>query len=322
MPAFNRLRIFLAVASTVVFSSSTLLAETELFTTHGSWIPVLVDYDAGSIVTNGGGTVVQPNLYNNNQADFGFRGGLRGLRSIAGTTKKLEFSVNLAGINTMASSTDTFFDPNASTTVWLANLDGNAFLATPDGGHATFSLDSDVLHYSEYIGIRNRWDSADMEIGFGFSHMGFDQDFSLNAAFSTGSTGQYIEDLDTDYFGGQIRTSRTRHLLGRNVNIDLNLGLYGMNGDYRGTSIFRNGVGTIVNTSNRTDTIKKLATTVELNLSVDSNFRGIYIRPGLQFKYISDMVEIEHPQTITLSEPVRMATDGAFIFGTNLQILL
>lgn len=216
--------------------------EIDIYT--GSWIPFLPDYDAGSIVTNGGGTVVQPNVFNDHQIDYGREVGIRGLHRFEPTRTMIEFDLNIAGVDSLGSHRS-IADPNAATTVSLANLQGNNFLATPDGTSATFALDSDVLHYSEFIGLRDRFDLRGyglglFDVGVGFSHQGFQQDYSLLVnPIDGGLVGQYLEDLDTNYIGGEIRSTFTKCIHNHVVMLDVNIGIYDMDADYEGTSIFR-----------------------------------------------------------------------------------
>lgn len=70
------------------------------------------------------------------------------------------------------------------------------------------------------------------------------------------------------------------------------------------------------------ETLKKTAATVDVALRYDSSIKGILVRPGISFTYISDMVAIEHPQTLTAVRPTSLTTDAAYILGLNLEIML
>ncbi len=324
---FSHLLVLAVVLAVSVTTGRNASAQSEIDVYGGLWLPFLPDYNAGSIVTNGGGSVLVPNVFNDDQIDAGGQIGLRGLHRFLPTRTMVEFDVNIAGVDSMGSSS-TIADPNAASTVWLSNLQGNAFLATPDGTSATFSLDSDVLHYSEFIGLRDRFDLRDwglglFDIGCGFSHLGFEQDFVLDVApINGGLSGQYVEELDTHYVGGDIRSTFNQCWNGRWVRFDLNLGIYDMDGQYDGTSYFRNAVGTVFDSARVIDELKKTAFTVDVGLRVDTNVRGVLVRPGIHLKYLSDMVSINHPQTNVAAIPATLSTKEAYILGLNVEIML
>ena len=301
-------------------------AQSEFDLYGGFWIPFLPDYKAASIVSNGGGTVLRPNLVNDTISDVGGQIGLRGLYHFAPTRTMLEFDVNVAGIDRMGSR-ESFADPGPTSTIWMANLTGNAFLATGDGDTATFTRDSDVLNHSQYIGLRDRFDLCPygiglLDIGFGFSHMAYDQDHDFLGEFSSDLSGQYLEDVDNDYYGVDIRSTITRAMGGRPVKLDFNFGTYDLDGSYDGTSVFRNAGGTVINTARVVDSLSKTAYTVDLAMRVDAQWGRVLVRPGISVKYISDMVSINHPQTTAAAIPASIGTDDAFVLGVNLELML
>ena len=317
--------LMLAVAM-IALGQNQASAQSEIDVYGGFWIPFLPDYNAASIVSNGGGTVLQPNLVNDDQSDVGGQIGIRGFYRFAPTRTMVEFDLNVAGIDRMGSR-ESFADPGPTSTIWMANLTGNAFLASGNGETATFTLGSDVLNYSEYIGLRDRFDLCPygiglLDLGFGFSHMAYDQNHDLLGEFSSGVSGQYLEDVDNDYYGLDIRSTITRALGGRPVKLDFNFGIYDMDGSYDGTSIFRNAGGAVINTARVVDSISKTAYTVDLAMRVDAHWGRVLVRPGISLKYISDMVSINHPQTIAAASPVSIGTDDAFVLGLNLEMML
>lgn len=209
----------------------------------------------------------------------------------------------------------------------MANLAGNAFLASNNGETASFALSSDVLNYSEFIGLRDRFDLCSygiglLDLGCGFSHMAYDQDHDLLGQFASGLSGQYLEDVDNRYYGVDIRSTITRAMGNRPVKLDFNVGIYDMDGSYDGTSVFRNAGGAVLNTARVVDSISKTAYTVDLAMRVDANWGGVLVRPGISLKYISDMVSIDHPQSIAAASPVTIGTDDAYLLGVNLEIML
>ncbi|MCG8651932.1 MAG: hypothetical protein MI861_18980 [Pirellulales bacterium] len=301
--------------------------QTELDLYGGLWIPFLPDYTAGSIVPNGGGSVLQPNIFRDDQIDAGAQVGLRGIHQFGAVPVQGEFDLNLAGVAEMGSRA-TVADPDAASTVWLANLTGNAFLATANGETATFSLDSDVLFYSEYVGLRDQVNLRGLglgvvDLGIGFKHMAFEQDHLLSTTFNTtGLSGQYIEDIDTNYFGGEIRSTFHGSVGRRPVHLDFAVGLFDMDGDYNGTSVFRNAVGATTNTATVVDSIGETAVTVDVALRSDVYVRGVLVQPEISFMYLSDLVTMNHPQTIVLTNPVSLDTDSTYVIGLNVGILL
>lgn len=108
-------------------------AETRLDFDTGMWIPFLPDYTAGSIVESFfPNNVVQPDLFRDDQTDLGAQIGASALLDIGDNGWMIELDVDLAGIGSMGSS-QTFADPGAGQSVWLASLDGIGFVSTPDG---------------------------------------------------------------------------------------------------------------------------------------------------------------------------------------------
>ena len=131
--------------------SNPALAEFELDFDAGFWIPFLPDYTAGSIVQ--GGVAQQRDLFRDDQTDLGAQLGVSGFYRMPGAERRLEYDLELAGIGSMGSSA-TFADPTPGA-VWFASLDGIGFIATAAGQNATFSLNSDVLYNSQYVGLAN-----------------------------------------------------------------------------------------------------------------------------------------------------------------------
>ncbi|MCG8450160.1 MAG: hypothetical protein MI725_11355, partial [Pirellulales bacterium] len=189
----------------------------------------------------------------------------------------------------------------------------------------TFTLDSDVLHYSEYIGFRDSFQTrrlGKVELGVGFGHMGFEQSFRLDALQTNNFSGQYLEDLDTTYLGGEIRGRLRRNRGNYSILFDFGIGLYDMDADYEGLSILRDGGGTVFDTSQVQSSIDDTAMTLDLALKLNTQFHGVVVRPGVHFKYISDMPVINHPMTITPTVPVSLDSDPGYFLGVNLEILL
>lgn len=300
------------------------VAEYEIDVDAGLWIPFLPDYTAGSIVQ--GGVVQQPDLFRDDQTDLGTKLGLSGFYRLPDAERRLEYDFGLAGIGSMG-STATFADPNPGS-VWFASLDGIGRIQTAAGENATFSFDSDVLFNSQYVGIGNtRYVHGDgsrpIDIGIGFSHLEFEQEFVMNARINTGDNGQYLEDLDTNFLGGEIRTSMARRLNGRDWIFDFNVGLFNMDAEYVGQSYLRNIGGAVLDFDRITDQLDEFAVTVDAAVRLDTKIYGVAVRPGVTFKYISDMPFINHPMTeVPISDPAFISTESGYFLGINVEMFL
>ena len=295
-------------------------AETEIYTEYGSWIPFLPDYEAGSIVN--GGTVLQPGLLDDNQTDIGVQFGLNGLHRLGNSSRKVEVDLGIAFVGEM-DSTVNVDDPGTGGSVWFASLDGAGVIASADGESAVLSLESDVLHFREYIGIRDQFwvpRLGPVELGLGFSHMGFEQNFDFNAVYSDGDTGRYLEELTTNYFGGELRGRIMRRAHSKNVWMDFGLGLFTMDADYTGTSTIR---GSSTDDDFGTLNIDETAMTFDLAVTAESELCGVTVRRGMWMKYLSDIPFIDHPMTeVAPPVPVSLDSRNTFFVGFNFEVLL
>ena len=104
--------------------------------------------------------------------------------------------------------------------------------------------------------------------------------------------------------------------------LDVNFGIYDLDGDYEGVSRLADPSGTVLDTAQVVDAISETAFTLDLGLRYETCCKGVLIRPGVSFKYISDMVSINHPQTDFASIPVSLTTDEAYVVGLNVEALL
>ena len=317
--------VFILAICTFLTSTNKAAAQTRVDFEAGTWVPFLPDYTAGSIVNSGFPSVVQADLFRDDQIDAGAQLGLNGRHHFGQSGKFVAVDLDIAGIGSMGSS-GTFADPGPTQTVWLASLDGAGVIATPNGESASFSLDSNVLHYSEYIGIHDTFRLrrlGNLELGLGFGHMGFDQNFDLDAQLSNGASGRYVEQLNTTYLGGEIRGRLQKNMGDYSILLDIGLGLYNMDADYTGNSELRASGGGIFDTDQVLLGIDETAMTLDLGLKVDTQFRGVVVRPGIHFKYISDMPVINHPMTEFIpAEPVELDSDPGYFLGVNLEILM
>lgn len=318
--------VFLLAPVAFITSGQEAAGQTRLYFDGGTWIPFLPDYTAGSIVGPGGAPVIQRDLLADDQIDVGTQLGLTGFHHLNQSSTMLEVDLNIAGIGSMGAA-GTFADPGAGQSVWLASLNGAGFISTLDGESATLRLDSDVLHYSEYIGLRDTFATrrlGDVELGVGFGHMGFEQSFQLDALITSGASGQYLEDLDTTYLGGEIRGRLRKNMGDYAILFDFGIGLYDMDADYQGISVLRNTVGAVFDQDQVLLGIDDTAMTLDLAMKIDTQFHGVVMRPGIYFKYISDMPVINHPMTeeVPVPVPVSLDSDPGYFLGVNLEILL
>ncbi len=319
----TQLGLLITVSLALGTTGNQARAEYEVDLDAGFWIPFMPDYTAGSIVQ--GGIVQQPDLFTDDQTDLGTKLGLSGFYRRSGSSTRIEYDLALAGIDDMGSSA-TFADPTPGS-VWFASLDGIGRVQTAAGENASFTLGSDVLYNSQYVGLAETfWLHGDrnqsFDLGFGFSHLEFEQEFVMNAQFDFSGSGQYLEDLDTNYLGGEVRGSLNRRLNGRDWILDFGVGFFNMNAEYEGQSFLRSAVGTVLDTDVIVDEIDEFAVTVDLGLQLDARMRGMVIRPGVNFKYISDMPFINHPMTeVPLSDPAFISTQSGYFLGINLEVL-
>ncbi len=328
MPKISfRTILMVVIAVTATFGANRdVSAQSEFNVYTGLWAPILPDYGAGSIVTPGGVSIIQQNVLTDQQTKAAVQGGIRGFYQHNCFPTRLEYDFGIAGVDGISSDV-TVNDNDPAATVWMANLAGNAFLSTADGEAATFSLRSDVMFNNQYIGLREKldlcsWGLGQVDVGLGFSHLGFEQDHQFTGSFTSGFTGQYLEDVDTDYYGAQVRSTVTKCVYGCPVNFDLNLGIYSMEGKYDGISRFRNAGGAVVDSVRVTDKVTKAAGLLGLGMSFEHRVCGALFRPGISFNYISDMVSINHPQTIVGAPRTTISTNGGYFIGWKTEIIL
>ncbi|MGI9473114.1 MAG: hypothetical protein ACR2NZ_16350 [Rubripirellula sp.] len=287
--------------------------------TAGLWIPFLPKYTAGSIVS--GGVPQQTEIFQEDQNAVGGQIGFKGFYHFAPTRTMLEFDLNFAGADNIVSGSQTFADPGPTSGVWFASAGGSLAEISPNGGSATISVSGDVIHHSQYIGLRDRFDLRNwgiglFDVGFGFSHLAFDQDYELTAQIGN-SFARIDEDLDNDYVGGEVRSTIIRQFRRRPVMLDFDFGLYDMDGRYKATSNFPGG------TDQANIVLKKTAFTFDVGLRTEVYIRGITLKPGINFKYISDMATIIHAPNVEVPvQPATLSTDAGYILGLNIELLL
>lgn len=297
---------------------SSSIAQNQLSIEAGTWLPILPDYRAASIVQSGAFNPVQTNIFNDDQTAFGPAFGLNGLFSV-GSRNAVVMDLDLAWVNDVGASTSVS-DPGTTQSVWLASLNGTNFLNSLNGGNARFTLDSDLLHYSEFIGIRHYFSDRNFSLDVGFSHQAFEQDYLFDAVFNSGLNGQYQEQLNTDFFGGEIRGHFCREIHCQPVQLDLGIGLFGRDTDYDGTSVFRTAGGAIFDQGSLALSEQDFAVMLHAGIRGQREIRNIMLRPTLGIKYISSMPTINHPQTVIPVEPATLGSEEALILNSMVEI--
>ena len=316
----SRLRNIAACIFSLCLSATSLptaFAQVEWSVEAGTWLPILPDYQAASIVQTGAFTPIQTNVFNDDQTALGPAFGLNSIYYID-QCNAVVADLDLAWVNGVGAST-TVADPGTTQSVWLASLNGTSFLASQNGGAGTFSLDSDLLHYGEFIGFRRRI-SQDFSFDIGFSHQAFEQDYLFDAVFTSGTNGQYQEQLNTDFFGGELRGHLCRTVHDQPLQLDLGIGLFGMDTDYSGVSVFRTAGGTIFNQDSLALEQQDFAVMLQARIRGQREVCGVLLQPILNLKYISSMPQINHPQTIIATEPATLGTDDALILSSMIEL--
>lgn len=298
-------------------------AQTELDITSGWWVPILPDYRAGSLVD--GGNVLESNIFHDDQTSIGRSFGLKGFYAFENAPcHMLEGDLNFAFTGNTGATT-TFADPGPTSSVWYATLDGLDFISTGSGENAVFSLDSDTIFYSGYLGYRKRvcTSKGPLDIGAGFSYFAFEQDFVMNSNFNNELLGQYVEGLDTDFFGAEVRSTYTSPNYKIPLLFDCNVGFFGMNSNYEGRSgILDASTGAPLYQASESAELNDFAFTLDVGVRGEKTFCDVLYRPGIAMKYISAMPQIEHPQSVVSSGPVELSKDRAFILQSTLEIML
>lgn len=325
----------IALASLFGSQSSKGQIQMHLNSEIGTWIPFLPDYRAGSIV-NTARVPIQRDVYTSEIIDVGMNFGLNGHFHLAKDSRwMIDFDLNLASANSTG-STQFVADPGFGQSVWFPSLDGMGFTASRDGGGVTFSLDSDSLFYGEYAGIRRQLNASKIgleyfDFGGGFTHSAIEQEHLLTANFDIAqSQGRYIEDLDSTYLGGEIRSKMIKRIMGGVLIVDWGMGFLWMHGDYEGTSIIDFPLDPSIE-STATEVIDAFAVSVDFALKTEHVIFGKTMRPGISFKYISDIATINHPQTLegivdaplASSRPadsVSLTTSSGYFLGLNLEV--
>lgn len=297
-------------------------AQTQFNLSAGAWVPVLPDYNAALRGVDANPPGPHASIFADDQTDVGAQLTIAGFYHFAPTRTLFESDLQIAGIGSMGSSA-VFDDPGVGETIWFPSLDGNTSLTTADGESVAMNLDSDLFHVHKYTGLRDRFSLnwlglGDITIGCGFSWMLFDQDFQADAQFGDGRRGQYIEDLDTNFLGGEFRGTLRQSIFGHTCYFDARYGIYEMDAEYYGVSTAHDAGGTLTNETHFSTGLTKTTSTVDLAVRTDLYVGGWLVRPTIGFKYFDDMAQIDHPTGIG-SGGTSISTDNAYIFNGSLE---
>jgi hypothetical protein len=303
--------------------SQSASAQLTLSATNGLWAPFLPDYEATSIVAPGGGTILTENLLDDDQNGIGPMAGLSAQYDISNTETYLELKAYVANADSMNADL-TVNDPGPAGTVWMPALSGGSFLSTANGQSVDFSLDSEVFHHAEYVGVHRRvqLENCLLTIGAGYRHLGFDQDFTLDGRYSSGFFGQYREDLESDLDGALFTNGVQRRINGRCYMIESAFGVYRLDANYDGRTYFIDSGNNLIFSDQVLGEIGKTVTSYDVTVKTECYFHGWRVLPMFAFTVLSDLPYIEHPQTeINFGPPVGLATRTASMLRAGVEIV-
>jgi hypothetical protein len=286
----------IAALALIVTGSPTPHAHGSYEVTTGFWIPMLPSYE----LANAFEQPLDQRL--SDPAALGGQIGFQGFHQFRPTRTMLEFDLNFAYADGVTSHS-------------VSNLS------------STESVDGDIYHHSQYIGLRDRFDLTEwrlgtLDIGCGFSHLMYDQ----NLTTRTNPIGFMITDLiDNDYIGGELRSSITQIINDRSVSLNFNVGLFDPDGRTQSSLAFVYGPSTGVLPSGvASPSLDSTAFTFDLGVSWQTSICGITANPEISFKYLSDMVTTTHPETLTVGtyDGFGVRSEEAYFLSLNLNIVL
>jgi hypothetical protein len=262
----------------------------EITSTRGVWAPLLPAYELG---VNANGAPA----FRDDGDDVGYLGEMEVLRRFLGTRT----SIGAKGFWGFAGSSHTtgVIDidvPNPSTGA------SNTF-----SGNASH-LESDLDHYGLDLSLvdtwRTRW--GGLSAGIAASYMAFDQKFDADY----GAIQLLREKLNTDFMGGKALFGWDGCLWARPTRVDLGIGIYDMDVDYRFIQ------QTITGSLDRE--LSKTAVTIEPSITTYKTIFGY--RCGFTFgaMYLSDLPIIRH----RAGARATLDTDDAVTLNGLLEILL
>ncbi|TWU20626.1 hypothetical protein Pla52o_45040 [Novipirellula galeiformis] len=288
--AFILLVVATSAAREVDAQSTISQSPFELTASTGGWVASLPDYQLGTSASGG-------SAFRDNLDDLGGIVRIDAVRRALGT--RTSFEANLFYAFADSSSDGRVGD------IDLPNPSSGASVALTG---ASPRLHSDVQHYGGDLVIRDTWKTrfGGLSAGVAYSLMAFDQDFDLD----NGSLRLFNEELDTDFQGGKVVTGWDGYLFGRASNLNLNVGIYDMNADYRATP-------SAVPTSYREE-LSKTTYTIETAFTTRGQLRGYGVGATVGVTYFADMPTINH----NVGSAATLGTDDAVTVSLMFDILL
>jgi hypothetical protein len=280
----------LLITSFVSAQSTISDRELELTSGGGMWTALLPAYELG---TNTNGSPA----FRDNLDDVGFFGQLKAVRRFLGTRTSFETKTYYAFAESISTTDVIDVDvPNPAT--------GANNLWTGGRTH----LRSRIQHYGIDVALRDTWRTrfGGLSAGAAFSYMAFDQNFDVDY----GADQLLVEDLDTDFLGGKAIFGWDGCVRSQPSNLDLAIGIYDMDVDYRllGQSI----------SGFATNELTEYVVTVEPSFTTHTMFRGFRVSWTVGVMYISDMPTIVHAP----GSDATLDTDDALTLNTMFEILL
>lgn len=259
-------RASLLVTSFVSAQSTISDRELELISSMGMWTVLLPAYELG---TNTNGSPA----FRDNLDDVGFIGQLKAVRRFLGTRTSFETKTYYA-----------FAESTSTTDVIDVDVPHPATGASNPWTGGRTHLRSQIQHYGIDVALRDTWRTrfGGLSAGAAFSYMAFDQNFDVDY----GADQLLVEDLDSDFLGGKAIFGWDGCFRSRPTILDLAIGIYDMDVDYRllGQSM----------TGFATNELSKTAVTVEPSFTTHTMFRGYQLGWTMGAMYISDMSTIVH----------------------------
>ncbi|MDB4807568.1 hypothetical protein OAH22_01800 [bacterium] len=277
-------------------ASPTLHAQGRYEVTTGFWIPILPSYElADALDQTRDQRLSEP-------AALGGQIGFQGIYHFQPTRTMLEFDLNFAYADGVTS-------------------DSTSKLAT------TETVDGDIFHHSQYIGLRDQFDLTGwrlgiLDIGCGLSHLRYDQNLTTR---TNPASFMVDESIDNDYLGGEIRSSITQMIHNRPITLDFNVGIFDLDGRTQSSLAFDYGSATgILPIGVASPSFDTTAFTIDLGVRWQTSICGLTTTPSVSFKYISDMATITHSEILSTSgyTNVGVRSEEAYFLSLNLEFLL